>query len=191
MRFWGIASGTAFGSLALGNAFTLKSHFDFVRSLNNPAGFAGAIDRLQKQSGIQLPRSLVIQRKYAIEEGLHGDMEQNQGLCSILRQPLHLNRFCLDAASPEPEPLQQPMTPIQQGRSPSKWDQIRASNNAASPSSTWDTLRQKHEKPQTQKSQNDSPRRNENALDGQTLDQAQFDALLEKERDLGSQNPRE
>lgn len=102
-----------------------------------------------------------------------------------------LTPFCPDLVSPEPEPLQQQMEPSQQGRSSSKWDQIRASNTVASRSSTWDTLRQKHEKPQTQKPQNDSPRRNENASDGQTLDQAQFDALLDKERNLGSQNPRE
>ncbi|EKM83803.1 hypothetical protein AGABI1DRAFT_110405 [Agaricus bisporus var. burnettii JB137-S8] len=174
LRFWGVATGTSFGSLALGNALTLKSHFDFVRSLNNPAGFAEAMERIQKQSGLQQPHGPVIQRKYNIEEGLHGNVEQHQ-----------------DLVSTEPEPLQQQTAPVQQGRSSSKWDQIRASNAAASPSSTWDALRQKQQKSQPQKPQNDTPRRNENASDDQTIDQAQFDALLDKERNVGSQNFRE
>lgn len=87
LRFWGVATGTSFGSLALGNALTLKSHFDFVRSLNNPAGFAEAMERIQKQSGLQQPHGPVIQRKYNIEEGLHGNVEQHQGPCDLPHQP--------------------------------------------------------------------------------------------------------
>lgn len=84
MRTLGIATGGAFGSLALGNALTLKSHFDFVRSLNNPGGFARAIEHIQQQSAVPQPAGPVITRKYDIEEGLHGNTDENQGNISSL-----------------------------------------------------------------------------------------------------------
>jgi hypothetical protein len=75
IRTLGFAAGGAFGSLGIGNALTLKSHYDFVRSLNNPGGFANAIERIQKQSGSPPPNSPVIQRKYKVEEELHGNIQ--------------------------------------------------------------------------------------------------------------------
>lgn len=83
MRTLGLAAGGAFGSLAAGNALTLKSHYDFVRSLNNPGGFASAVDRIQKESGIPPPNSPVIQRRYNVEEQLHGNVEVRQGYTSV------------------------------------------------------------------------------------------------------------
>ncbi len=79
MRTLAIASGGTFGSLALGNGLTLKTHFDFVRSLDNPRGFARAIEHIEKQSGISMPTGPVITRKYTIEEGLHGNTDEPQG----------------------------------------------------------------------------------------------------------------
>lgn len=88
--------------------------------------------------------------------------------------------------SPQPHtPDQPPVRPL------SKWDQIR--NNAApSTSSSWDALRQKHEKSQLQQSSTAPTNQNtEQQQDDRAVEQAKFDALLERERKLSSQNGRE
>ncbi|KXN89940.1 hypothetical protein AN958_04944 [Leucoagaricus sp. SymC.cos] len=182
LRTLGLAAGSAFGSLAVGNALTLKSHYDFVRSLNNPGGFARAVDRIQKQSGRPPPSSPVIQRKYNVEEELHGNIEDRQEL-----------------ATPEPvaEPLSQsphtqPQTSSAETRPSRRWDQIRAANAATTSSSSWDALRQKHEKPRIQNSGTATSSKIPNEqVDDRTAEQAEFDALLEKERNIGTQNMRE
>lgn len=207
LRMLGVATGTAFGSLALGNALTLKSHFDFVRSLNNTAGFAGAIDRIQKQAGLPQPNGPIIQRRYEIGEGLHGNTEEQQGhfpsfsiypsFQLTFKYPEFTQTLPMAESPPPPPPQQQQEQSQSQGsaqdRHPSsKWDQIRAANAAASTSSTWDALRQKHEKSQAQKPGNDSPSQSTNPpADDRATEQARFNALLERERNLSSQHRRE
>jgi len=179
MRILGIATGSAFGSLALGNGLTLNSHFNFVRSLNNPGGFARAIEHIEKQSGRPLPAGPVITRKYDIEEGLHGNTDAPQ----VLLPP--------EPVAERTPQLPQPDTSEEPARPSSKWDQIRA-NAATSTSSSWDALRQKHEKSRLQKPNTVPTNQNtDREQDDRAAEQAQFDALLERERKLGSQNVRE
>jgi hypothetical protein len=71
----------------------------------------------------------------------------------------------------------------------SRWDQIRVANAAKTASSSWDAVRQKHEKRRV----SGSPTSDQNAsgpMDDRAAEQANFDALLEKERSLGSQDLR-
>lgn len=202
MRLLGIATGSAFGSLAMGNGLTLKTHFDFVRSLDNPGGFAKAIAHIEKRSGTPLPTGPVIARKYNIEEGLHGNTDEPQGYRSFplaLLTCFGLNPHFSVLFPPEPvverPPQSQSPPPHAPDQSPvrplSKWDQIRT-NATPSTSSSWDALRQKHEKSQLQQSRTAPTNQNtERQPDDRASEQAQFDALLERERKLSSQNGRE
>jgi hypothetical protein len=77
-----IAGGNAIGSLALGNTLTLKSHYDFVRSLNNLEGFSMALEHIQKKTGpppSHGPVGPIITRVYNVEDGLHGNIEDRPG----------------------------------------------------------------------------------------------------------------
>lgn len=60
----------------------------------------------------------------------------------------------------------------------SRWDEIRGANTGQSRTSTWDAIRQKHERNQTVKSQT------EDRGDDRSYEQAKFDEMLERERNL-------
>lgn len=94
----------------------------------------------------------------------------------------------LESVPPESAP--QTQTPTE-SPSPSKWDQIRAVNAATTTSSSWDALRQRHEKPRAQDSDMATAQNPNEQVDDRTAEQARFDALLEKERNFGSQSTRE
>jgi len=76
-------------------------------------------------------------------------------------------------------------------RNLSRWDQIRTATSDTTTSSSWDTLRQKHEKTRVQKSSINTDRQTNAQADDRTAEQARFDVLLEKERNIGFQNARE
>jgi len=76
-------------------------------------------------------------------------------------------------------------------RNLSRWDQIRTATSDTTTSSSWDTLRQKHEKMRVQKSSINTDRQTNAQADDRTAEQARFDVLLEKERNIGFQNARE
>lgn len=76
-------------------------------------------------------------------------------------------------------------------RNLSRWDQIRTATSDTTTSSSWDTLRQKHEKTRVQKSSINTDRQTNVQADDRTAEQARFDVLLEKERNIGFQNARE
>lgn len=68
----------------------------------------------------------------------------------------------------------------------SRWDQIRAANARNPGTSSWDTLRQSHERVSVQRSQfGVSTNPDEFARNDQATEQARFDALLEQERNFG------
>ncbi|KAJ3568795.1 hypothetical protein NP233_g5470 [Leucocoprinus birnbaumii] len=181
LRTLGVAGGIGIGSIAVGNGLTLKSHLDFVRSLDNPGGFSRALDRIQKQSNLALPSSPVIVHRYKIEEELHGNTVDHQEFVQpeITAEPVTQSTIQTPSASSETRPK-------------SQWDQIRAANAAKTTSSSWDALRQRHEKPRVQNSGTCTGQAtNDQQVDDRAAEQAKFDALLEKERNLSSQDLRE
>ncbi|KAL9716156.1 hypothetical protein Ac2012v2_000601 [Leucoagaricus gongylophorus] len=178
LRLLGLVGSTAIGSTVLGNAYVVKSHFDFVRSLDNPGGFSRAVDHIQKQSGLSLPSSPIIVRKYNTEEDLHGNIENSQEFASL--DPTA-------ETSPDCQSTQtQNSSPGTEARPSSRWDQIRTANATTTASSSWDALRQQHEKTHVQRHNTHADQHTNTQTDDRITEQARFDALLEKERNIGS-----
>ncbi|KAK0465076.1 uncharacterized protein EV420DRAFT_1637241 [Desarmillaria tabescens] len=68
----------------------------------------------------------------------------------------------------------------------SRWEQIRAANARNPGMSSWDTLRQNHERVSIKRTQSGgSSNPDEFTRDDQATEQARFDALLEQERNFG------
>ena len=53
-----------FTGYTLGNATMLKAHYDYVRSLENPAGFSKAMENVQARLGGLAPPGIIIERAY-------------------------------------------------------------------------------------------------------------------------------
>ncbi|KAF8976448.1 hypothetical protein BDQ17DRAFT_1441108 [Cyathus striatus] len=147
-----------FGSVVgngLGQFAHLAAHLNFVQSIQNLTGFEFALSNIRKETGIPFSRGPVILR-YSV---------QNQS----------------DDASAEDASYLPVAT--QQQKQVSKWDELRAINEHATKRSSWDTLRQQHERNHTGEKPEDHNDCFKMEKD-RTTEQAEFDALLDKERNF-------
>ncbi|TFK41066.1 hypothetical protein BDQ12DRAFT_678831 [Crucibulum laeve] len=175
---FGAIMGNTIGVLA-----DFKAHLSFVRSIQDPAGFSQAMDTIQKQIGGPIGRGPTIPRPF---EELQSSGEQpNQE---------RMNREQESFASSTNPPVSKPSTMPEPVASPaaastSKWDQIRATNARKAGSSSWDNLRQQHERttiPRSPGGGSGSDSVAASANNDRAAEQAEFDALLEKERNITS-----
>jgi hypothetical protein len=67
-------------------------------------------------------------------------------------------------------------------RPSSRWDEIRGVNSNKAPASSWDVLRQKHERTQISATPDISPQTD--ADQDRTRAQAEFDAMVDRERNM-------
>lgn len=177
----GIATGgAAMLGLLYGDFRAALAHRTFVRALEDPKAFMGAIQNVYRRveghehtpSASQLPSG-------------EGAIRRDGVGMSSAAGPEMVEDATWDQLQPT-----KPINPNVTGRIPgsvsdprpqTKWDQIRAENarNAGRPSS-WDILRQQHERTRIPSSSSTSTP--DNSRDDRTLEQARFDALLEAER---------
>ena len=71
-----------------------------------------------------------------------------------------------------------------------RWSQLRAQKTPAQPT-TWDTIRQTHERSKPEDKQGDNGVPESDVEKDRRKAQAEFDALLERERSFGQDNARE
>jgi hypothetical protein len=100
------------------------------------------------------------------------------------RNSLKANIYLITDSAPTtqaaaPNPVTPPST-----KAASKWDQIRAVNSRTINNSSWDTLRQNHERERVANSSNTGDDPEQIRGDDRAAEQARFDALLEKERNI-------
>jgi len=72
-------------------------------------------------------------------------------------------------------------------KSPTRWDQIRSANSRKSSNSSWDVIRQNHERTRIlHSSSNDGQTEGgvDERNDDRAAEQARFNAMLEKERNI-------
>lgn len=50
------------GGFLLGKFARLSSHYDYVQSLDNPAGFKQAMENVQRRTGTRVPEGFIIER---------------------------------------------------------------------------------------------------------------------------------
>ncbi|KAF9460803.1 hypothetical protein BDZ94DRAFT_1222422 [Collybia nuda] len=151
----------------VGHVISLSAHFKFVRSIENPVGFSHAMENIRMSTGGSAPPGPII-----VREG---------GKWSVEHDP--------DAPPTEPHSAPAPPTNSVAVSSsikhPSKWDQIRNANSRTANSSSWDLLRQNHERGRmaSGRESEDDPEQIKDY--DRAAEQAKFNALLEKERNFG------
>ncbi|EMD42227.1 hypothetical protein CERSUDRAFT_110760 [Gelatoporia subvermispora B] len=170
-----VASSTAalFGMLQ-GHVSQVRAMNKFKQQLEDPGAFAKALVHCHQRTGIMEKHRWMLPP--GAEQQLSGKNTQaDEQAWSVDSQPLAASgsssvdqRVELPATSPESE-----------DRPRTRWDELRVANarNVASDSS-WESLRQIHERQQVSTSQPDD----QPEMDERALEQAKFDALLEEER---------
>ncbi|KAF8168010.1 hypothetical protein B0H34DRAFT_670296 [Crassisporium funariophilum] len=125
-----------FGRL-LGEAAEAAAHGRYLSSITNPDGYRRAMENIQQELGVTSPsRSLVISRLYTLsQEGDPMDQTQADYLRSTMTGP---------NSSPETKVISSDESSSQKPLS--KWDQIRVANSRTASNSTWDSIRQQHER---------------------------------------------
>ncbi|KAG6842578.1 hypothetical protein C0991_000104 [Blastosporella zonata] len=158
-RTFGVLVATTLAGSFGGQAMTFSAHLRFIRSLEDPSGFAQAIENIQKNSPIPVPPGPVIVRAG--------------------------NRSVFDSTEQSPT-NPSPVT----SNSPTKWDQIRTVNSHTSTNSSWDALRQNHERSRVpssttaSQSADDTDAFQRSCDNDRAAEQAKFNELLERERNI-------
>ncbi|KAF9822068.1 hypothetical protein IEO21_00062 [Rhodonia placenta] len=160
-----------------------KAHWTFTQLLDDPLAFSQALENVNQRTGGVRPLTWTLQRAKDApgREDVHGD---------VPRPAEDVWASGTDSATqPEPAPksAQVPATSVSETTLKNRWEEIRAANaRKAGQSSSWDALRQNHERSRMQ-GQNGAA--GADRLSGETdraQEQAQFDALLEAERRIAS-----
>ncbi|KAG6845764.1 hypothetical protein H0H87_003818 [Tephrocybe sp. NHM501043] len=149
-RTYGVLVATTVVGTLTGQAITLSAHLRFIRSLDDPSGFAQAIENIQASSGLPVPPGPVIVRP---------------------------GNRCVD-----PTPIDSPPAPSISP--PTKWDQIRAVNSRSSTASSWDTLRQNHERSRVPTTSDDTEAFQRSRDQDRAAEQARFNEMLDRERNF-------
>ncbi|PFH54562.1 hypothetical protein AMATHDRAFT_134838 [Amanita thiersii Skay4041] len=159
-----LSLGCLAGSM-IGHSLSILKHYKFVRAIENPVGFSRAFNNIQNRIGGVVPQGPVIVRVSEQDDlqssDMHGTMELS---------PAQPNNTSPTSGPTATKPL-------------SKWDQIRADSARSTPASSWDAIRQTHEMARLAKSGipvKTSPQ--ESQSNDRSTEQAEFDALLERER---------
>ncbi|KAF8622900.1 hypothetical protein AX15_006664 [Amanita polypyramis BW_CC] len=169
-RLYATLTAGSFVGFMVGHTISVKKHFNFVRSLENPIGFSGALENVQRNTGAIMPPSPVIVRRLS-----HANQQHDTDSVDDLKE--------VTVQTVKPTPLTPKLT--------SKWEQIRSLNARPNPLSPWEVIRQKQEKAQLPKSGisvvntegNDQPHLYPK---DRAADQAEFDAMLERERQMSA-----
>lgn len=157
---------------AVGAVSSVREHYQFARSIENPAGFAQAMQNIQRKLGQPVMRPIGRPQDHTSAD------DHSQERDFQLPPP---------RASLEQPPMTKPTT------STGTWDRIRAANVRTAGNSSWDTLRQKHESARIQNRVPDTTVDDVNGepvgqakieIMSRTEEQAKFDALLDRERNM-------
>lgn len=153
---------------AMGSAYAVFSAYNFFRGLQDPAGFGRAIDNVKTR--IEHPGST---------SPISSDLPPVQDAPAPIPPVLPSRSDATNA----PAVAQTSSTPA------SAWDRIRAANAKQGQPSSWDSLRQTHERSRisgaTQKQASPGEEGNKFYDDtDKAAEQAKFDELLEKERNF-------
>jgi hypothetical protein len=171
--------------MVFGRVRQVLAHKQFTEALENPAGFMEALCNVDRKIG--------------------GDGQLGFTLARIRKDAAHLDTTTFGSGQehgPEmvseenwkkswPHSNAPDAAPPQAAQPKNRWEEIRAANaRSAGYVSSWDTIRQRHERNRlpdsTSSPTNDPP------LSDRTAEQAKFDAILEAERRRGqSQDSRD
>ncbi|TFK30531.1 hypothetical protein FA15DRAFT_651098 [Coprinopsis marcescibilis] len=151
----------AFTGRAVGTVFAVRSFYSFFRSIHDPAGFATAMDNVKHR--LDTPSSI------------HAQVPVPDDQTPSIRQFfIPFWQLFTDIITPEPQ------------ETATAWGKIRTVNANQSQQSSWDLIRQSHERariPRPDQASTSSDNRFREELT-RSEEQASFDALIDKERNM-------
>lgn len=168
-------------------------HYQFANSLENPQGFIAALNHVDEKLGgggqVGFGFKELLAKKPEIKPDVdHTDHprdadtfseagrirdEGSTGESSFVIVLVDKNNNVVMKADSDPPRLR------------TRWDEIRAANSRSTSQSSWDTIRQRHERDRLFSTSNDSSSTTSTEAHERAAAQAQFDALLEAERRRG------
>jgi len=174
-RLFGLSSFAAFTGASLGTGFQVRAGIQAVNSLENPDRFKKAL--------VEMSQEVIAQRQAALrrspgsqssapvpQDGEHTKLADGWDTGSVRQPP----------STPSPAPLMP-----EPGAGGDRWSQLRTQKSTAQPT-TWDTIRQSHERVPSSMDKQDNQRDGESDTDRKRREaQAEFDALLARERGVG------
>ncbi|CAE7208162.1 unnamed protein product [Rhizoctonia solani] len=175
-RLFALSSFAAFTGASLGTGFQVRALLQTVNSLEDPPRFKKAI--------AEMTHELVARRRAASQEGARFEVKTPQnGEHTQLAAGWDSGKFQQSRAQ---------STPVAPDTTPStdRWAQLRAQKAPVQPT-TWDTIRQSHERDKPEEKQDDNFAPESDSDKDRRKAQAEFDALLERERGFGKENTRE
>ncbi|KAG2118428.1 hypothetical protein DEU56DRAFT_747713 [Suillus clintonianus] len=187
---WVSGAATLMG-MVFGQVRQVLAHKQFTEALENPAGFMEALRDVDRRLGGDGHLGFTLERirKDAKSTALRWSTRKigrKPGLNLML--PMASDRPDSGICRPDIITAGSP----QAAQPKNRWEEIRAANaRSAGYVSSWDTIRQRHERNRLPDSTS-SPPSNNPGIDERTTEQAKFDAILEAERRRGqSQDSRD
>ncbi|KAG8720540.1 hypothetical protein FRC08_018893 [Ceratobasidium sp. 394] len=180
-RMFGLSTLAAFVGASVGTGLQVRAGIQAVNSLENPDRFKKALVEMsrevlsQRQAALKRPPSSQ-PPTYAAQDGEDTKLADGWDTGRV-RHPPNVPA----QAAPVPEA----------GPPSDRWAQLRAQKPTAQPT-TWDTIRQTHERTFPSVNGQESQPNSESEEDKRRRQaQAEFDALLERERSVGQDNTQE
>ncbi|QRV76077.1 hypothetical protein RhiJN_04092 [Ceratobasidium sp. AG-Ba] len=177
-RLFGLSTLAAFVGASLGTGFQVRAGIQAVNSLENPDRFKKAL--------VEMSQELLAQRQAALRR-ITGSQQPGNAVQSGEETKL---ADSWDNRSRQSSPAAAPVTPghLAKGApSGDRWSQLRAQKPTAQPTA-WDTIRQTHEPSSPSPSTQNEPMIESDEDKRRRQAQAEFDALLERERKMGQDN---
>ncbi|KAH9837134.1 uncharacterized protein C8Q71DRAFT_756910 [Rhodofomes roseus] len=175
------ATFAGFAGAAWGHFRRAEAHATFTSLLDDPVTFSQALENVNRRTGGVRPLGWTLQRarEIARREDVHGNSETPSDNGWSPEAVAGDQPVSLPASASRPAPA---TVSEAQNRPKSRWGDIRAANTrGGAQQSSWDVLRQSHER---NKIDTDTPEGRPAEETSRTDEQAQFDALLEAERRL-------
>ncbi|KAG9126522.1 hypothetical protein FRC07_003144 [Ceratobasidium sp. 392] len=180
-RMFGLSTLAAFTGASVGTGLQVRAGIQAVNSLENPDRFKKALVEMSQEVIAQ--RQAALRRSpgsqppaYAPQNGEDTKLADGWDTGRVRQPPSPQVR-----ASPTSEAVP----------SGDRWSQLRAQKPMAQPAA-WDTIRQTHERTSSSVERQDSQFGTESEEEKRRRQaQAEFDALLERERSMGQDNTRE
>lgn len=156
----GIISGMSMTGYVLGSYQRLSAHVKYLHSIQDRSGYAEAIKNIETRIGITNTQSKG--PCISLVEKTKSDQDDFGLLCYFYVQLDHAKNP-LETHNTKPLVLPGSATmneppPPQTQKALGKWDEIRKASSNSTPSSSWDALRQDHEKQQIKNPTNDPKR---------------------------------
>ncbi|KAG8744708.1 hypothetical protein FRC10_009622 [Ceratobasidium sp. 414] len=180
-RMFGLSTLAAFTGASLGTGFQVRAGIQAVNSLENPDRFKKAL--------VEMSQEVLAQRQAALKRppgSQPSTYAPQNGEDTKLADGWDTGR----ARQPPGVPAQASPAP-EAGPPSDRWAQLRAQKPTAQ-ATAWDTIRQTHERASQSMTGQESQPSGENEEDKRRRQaQAEFDTLLERERNIGQDNTQE